>query len=474
MTQSHPVAIPPTFLVDDEVDILLASRITLRSHGITQVETLEDGRQLIGRIAQEGAAVVVVDLMMPQISGIDLLIEVKKHYPEIPVIVMTALEEVEVAIRCMKEGAFDYLLKPVEETRFVSAVKRAQEMYSLRHQLDTLRHHMLADGVEHQQAFEGIITQSNKMLALFRYAEAVAKSNEPVLITGETGTGKELVARAVHNLTERAGQFVAVNVAGMAGDLFSDTLFGHKKGAFSSADSVRSGLIHQAEGGTLFLDEIGDLNIVDQVKLLRLLQEGQYYPLGSDVPQRSNARIVVATNVNLQAKMRDETFRSDLFFRLSAHHLQIPSLRERKEDLPLLVSAFLQMAAKEMDKKTPTPPHELFTLLATYDYPGNVRELRALVWDAVARHQGGVLSMSSFRTAIKPAKLPVIESPQNVGDQDGFFSHVQGNLPTLKEAEVALVEEAMHRADNNQGIASGMLGISRSALNQRLKKMRSC
>nr|CRH05553.1 putative Sigma-54 dependent DNA-binding response regulator [Candidatus Magnetococcus massalia] len=477
MTEAHNSSsdqLPPVILVDDEADILLSARITLRSGGVSEVLTLQDGREIFTLLEERGASAIVLDLMMPQISGVELLEQLQKRFPEIPVLVMTALQEVEVAIRCMKDGAFDYLLKPVEQSRFIATVKRAQEFYSMRMQMDTLRRYLLADGPEQSGAFSEIITQSPKMRKLFSYVEAVAQSNEPVLVTGETGVGKELMARALHSLTGRRGEFVAINVAGMTGDLFADSLFGHQKGAFSSADSKRSGLVAQARGGTLFLDEIGDLQMADQVKLLRLLQESQYYPLGSDVPQQSDARVVVATNVDLKEQMQRERFRPDLFFRLSAHPIQIPPLRERKEDIPLLLTAFLQLAADEMNKPVPTAPPELVPLLQSYHYPGNVRELRAMVWDAIARHGGGVLSMARFRevvsTEAQEAAIPMVTSAAE--DVESLFAQLAGPLPTIKDMERMLVEAAMERAGQNQGTAAGMLGISRPALNQRLKKLK--
>jgi transcriptional regulator with PAS, ATPase and Fis domain len=300
------------------------------------------------------------------------------------------------------------------------------------------------------------------MRNLFQYAEAIAGSGEPVLITGETGTGKELLAEAVHRLSGRSGEFVPVNVAGLDDALFSDTLFGHRRGAFSGADSAREGMVAKAAGGTLFLDEIGDLKPPSQVKLLRLLQEQQYYPLGSDIAKVSNVRILCATHQDLHAAMAEEAFRSDLFYRLSVHQIDIPPLRRRNEDIPVLVGHFIEQAAESLGKKAPEVPAELLTLLSNHHFPGNVRELRALVFDAVARHQsGGVLSMKSFRKAVT-AKRP-IDAAVEQSDLDGRFL-------TLKEAEQKHIHLALQRAGNNQGIAATLLGISRPALNRRLAR----
>ncbi|MEJ1397561.1 MAG: sigma-54 dependent transcriptional regulator, partial [Candidatus Sedimenticola sp. (ex Thyasira tokunagai)] len=365
----------PVVLVDDESTVLLSSRMILGSAGIENVQTIEDSRELIPFLAGQEAAVVVLDLFMPYISGTQLLPEIIREHPDLPVIVMTATLEVETAVSCMKEGAFDYLVKPVEESRFVSSVKRALELRSLRRQVGALKHYLISGQLEHSEVFTSIITISRKMRSLFQYMEAIAGTGEPVLITGETGVGKELLAEAIHKLSGRSGAFVTVNVAGLDDALFSDTLFGHRKGAFSGAERTREGMVAQAAGGTLFLDEMGDLKPASQVKLLRLLQEKQYYPLGSDMAKKSDARVLCATNHDLNTQMETGVFRSDLYFRLSVHQVEVPPLRQRLEDIPVLVSHFLEEAAHSMQKNLLKPPPELFTLLENYHFPGNVREL---------------------------------------------------------------------------------------------------
>ena len=308
------------------------------------------------------------------------------------------------------------------------------------------------------------------MHALFRYVEAVARSPQPVLITGETGTGKELLARAVHRLAAPRGDFVAVNVAGLDDQVFSDTLFGHTRGAFTGADRPREGLITRAEDGTLFLDEIGDLAAISQVKLLRLLQEGTYYPLGADRPRQSRARVVVATNRDVVQDVQAGTFRKDLYYRLRAHHIELPPLRARRDDLALLVNHCLTKAAAALHKPVPTAPLALYQLLHTYAFPGNVRELEAMVFDAVARHQSGSLSLQAFKEAMgagrtlltgEPGATPALASPSTWEAEP---------LPTLKEMEEALIAAALRHAAGNQGVAAGLLGVSRQALNKRLRR----
>lgn len=322
------------------------------------------------------------------------------------------------------------------------------------------------------RAFCGMVTRAQAMEAVFRYAEAVAASRQPLLITGETGVGKELFARAVHELAGLEGEFVAVNIGGLEDAMFSDTLFGHVKGAYTGAGVERQGLLSRAAGGTLLLDEIGELEIRSQVRLLRLLEEREYYPLGSDAPRTADARIVCATCHDLEKSVSIGAFRRDLYYRLRAHHVYLPPLRERIEDLPLLVDHILGEAASALGRRKPTPPPELFDLLASYDFPGNVRELRAMVYNAVAQHRSGVLPLGSFREAIggrRPVASPAGRAGSNGAPKAGCLD-ITGGFPTLADAEEFLVAEALRRAGNNQGVAASLLGISRETLNKRLAR----
>lgn len=460
----------PVVLVDDEEEILFGAEYLLNTHGITAVLTLSDGRDLVPLLERQTAGVIVLDLLMPHVSGLELLPRLTREYPEIPVVVMTASQEVETAVSCMKEGAFDYLVKPVEESRFVSSVRRALEIRLLRQEIGSLRTSLMGEGIGHPEAFAPIISRNHQMQRLFRYVEAIADSGEPVLITGETGTGKELIAQAIHRISGRSGEMVCLNAAGLDDNLFSDTLFGHVRGAFTGADREREGLIAKAVGGTLFLDEIGDLKPASQVKLLRLLQAQSYYPIGSDVPRTADARILAATNQPLHRRMDRGKFRQDLFFRLSSHPIELPPLRERLDDLPLLLQHFIDEASQSLGRPSPRIPGELLTLLSLYDFPGNIRELRALVFNAVAQHRGGtVLALDSFQQVIKRDRSGT--EPPLTHPEDGLTLAIPGRFPTLKEADIFLVDEAMRRANHNQGIAAMLLGISRQSLNRRLQVM---
>jgi two-component system response regulator HydG len=462
----------PVILVDDEPQILLSFSVMLRTEGVNNIVTVDDSRKVMPLLSGQEASVIVLDLSIPHLPGIKLLSEVNAAFPQIPVIIVTATDNLETAVECMKSGAFDYLVKPVEADRLLSSVKKALDISALREEVTSLKHYLLTDQLKHESAFAPLVTTSKKMRSLFQYAEAISVSLQPVLITGETGVGKELFARAIHELSGRKGEFVTVNISGLDDSMFSDTLFGHKKGAYTGAEAAREGLIAQASGGTLFLDEIGDLCESSQVKLLRLLQDHRYLPLGSDVYKQTDARTIVATNRDITELMAQGKFRRDLYYRLRTHQIQIPPLRERREDIPVLLEHFLEEAARSLGRNNPTYPRELVTLLSTCPFPGNVRELRAMVYDAVAMHKGGVLSMESFRLTISQDAAPVrTVSPEGDAGAE-ILKDIFGKFPTLQETEDFLISEALRLADNNQGIASSLLGITRQALNKRLSRSR--
>ncbi|MGD9080634.1 MAG: sigma-54 dependent transcriptional regulator [Desulfobacterales bacterium] len=457
----------PVMMVDDEAQAITSFEMTLRSANMNNFIRCHDSRDVMPLLSSQEIEVMLLDLRMPHISGDELLPMITADYPEIPVVVVTGSNDVDTAVKCMQHGAFDYILKPVEKSRLIGGVKRAVELRELQRENQLLKAHVLSDKLEKPEAFSEIITISTSMRSIFQYIEAIANSPRPVLITGETGVGKELIAKAVHTLSDRAGDFVPVNAAGLDDHVFADTLFGHKKGAFTDAREARRGLIERAAGGTLFLDEIGDLSTASQVKLLRLLQEGEFFPLGSDVAKRTDARIVVATNQDLDALQSSGQFRKDLYYRLCDHQIHIPPLRRRREDLAVLVEHFLEKASKILDKKKPTPPVELITLLSTYHFPGNIRELESMIFDAVSSHTSAILSMDSFKAHLsKISVTDAADSPTEKGTLISF-SH---QLPTLKQIEQLLIDEALKRANNNQSIAALSLGISRQALNKRLKK----
>lgn len=463
----------PTFgvlLVDDEPNWLDSLSMSLeRNAGITNTILCEDSRQVMDILSRREVGLVLLDLTMPHLTGQDLLKLIAEQHPEIIVIVLSGMNQLETAISCMKLGAFDYYVKTVEEDRLVTGVLRAIRMIELKLENREVSRRLLADSLEHPEAFTGTISASKAMRSIFQYSESIARSSQPVLITGESGVGKELIARSIHELGGSTGPMVCVNVAGLDDTMFADTLFGHVRGAFTGADTSRNGMVEEAAKGTLFLDEIGDLSLLSQVKLLRLLQEGEYFPIGSDKPKRMQARVIVATNQDLSAKMSAGQFRKDLYYRLQTHKVHIPPLRERKEDLPLLVDKFLGDAARDFGKRKPAVPKELATFLETYHFPGNVRELRSMIYDAVSQHKSGILSMASMLKAVGRETQARSRNEAVSIEQKGIFSGFD-TLPTPEQAYTLLVEEAMRRTKGNQSQAARLLGMTQPALNKRLKR----
>ncbi|MFV0436076.1 MAG: sigma-54-dependent transcriptional regulator [Desulfopila sp.] len=456
-------------LVDDEESELEAYSLLLTSIGVRRVRTLTDSRQVMAEIETLQSPVVFLDLNMPHISGQQILRQLKAEKPHIPVIIITANSEIETAVECLKLGAHDYLVKPIELKMFTSSLRNALEIGMLRNEVMSLKGINFGSSQQRHQAFAGILTQNPAMLAIFNYMESIAASFMPVLILGETGSGKELVAKAIHDISGLPGDYVTVDVSGLDDTLFSDTLFGHTKGAYTGADASRSGLLGKAGNGTIFLDEIGDLSEVSQVKLLRVLQERSYYPLGSDSPRQCDARFIAAANKDLtQLAGQPGEFRMDLYYRLSTHLIRIPPLRERREDIPLLVDHLIAAAAESLQMPKPAISRQAMKLLLCHPFYGNVRELKAYLGDAVARSAGGVIGEEVIRERLSPA-AKVMGSAAITAESQSLVS-LFGHFPTLDELAEYAIDQALASSDSNQSQAAQMLGISRQALNKRLRK----
>lgn len=453
-------------LVDDEASFLRSLSIALERRGYNHIYRCEDSRKVMEVLSSEPIGLILLDLTMPHQSGETLLKQIVEEHPDVETIIISGLNQLETAMNCIRLGAYDYLVKTTEEDRLFESIRRAVHMQEIKLENQKMRQHLLSNTLEQPEVFSSIITQDKGMHSVFQYLESVSGSSQPVLISGESGVGKEQIVHAIHTLSNRIGPLVCVNVAGLDDNIFADTLFGHHRGAFTGADKARAGMIEQAAGGTLFLDEIGDLSQTSQVKLLRLLQEGEYYPLGSDQPKRLRARVVVATHQNLEKKQQTGEFRKDLYYRLRVHQVEIPPLRQRKGDIMLLLEHFLAEAAEELGKNKPSVPKELSVLLANYTFPGNVRELRALAYDAMSQHSSRILSTKAFRQVLEqhPPQLEFDHSAEKT-----LFSP-NHPLPTLQEVSELLIDAAMERAHNNQSLASKLLGISQPALSKRLKK----
>ncbi len=482
----NPAIHVPILLIDDDELFVEYLKTLLEGFGYTTTDTAFTGQEGLIKAEMREYALVLLDLMLPDIPGLKILETFHKKYPDLPVVVITAKDRVETAVECMKQGAFDFLTKPLQEARLLPILQHALTIRTLRDTVTHLQSGVMIWQLRNPEAFQEIITQSELMREVFSYVEAIAPSSKAVLITGESGTGKELIARTLHRLSGRKGKFISVNIAGLDDTLFSDTLFGHVKGAYTGANTDRNGLVQEAADGTLFLDEIGDMEPFSQVKLLRLLQEGEYYRLGSDIPQKSTARILAATNTDLYGKVRDGKFRADLYYRLVAHRIELPPLRDRKEDIPLLVDTIVKRSAMELQKPTPSIPKEVYTLLAGYSFPGNIRELQSLLYDAVSCTEEAALNIKPILSYLQNQPLSVDGAQeQNAKVQkreqqkkENFLekllfllSKEEGKFPTLNEVEETLVKHALTLTHGNQSAAAKLLGVSQSTLSRWTKRL---
>lgn len=460
----------PVYILDDEQALTRSFFLTLKSFGFEDVRMFHEGREVLDLFSERENGVLLLDLSMPGMPGEEVLHRVREHSPLVQVVVITGINEADTAVRCIRAGAFDYLVKPVDAERLATTVRRAMSHSSVLEQNFSLRRKLLTGDLDKPDIFRRIVTQDTRMRAIFSYVEVVASLSDPVLVTGETGTGKDLLAAALHEASGRKGRFVGLNAAGLDDNVFADTLFGHVKGAFTDAREARKGLVEQAEGGSLFLDEIGDLAPASQVKLLKLIQDRVYYPLGSDTPKTCTARIIAATNRDLEAAHKQGRFREDLFYRINTYHIHLPPLRERKGDVPLLVEFFLGEACSELDLHLEPPSPQATELLATYGFPGNVRELRSLIFAAMA---GGGLAVLEKKIAdlTGSGQADLVATQQNPAPCSVSWQY-PSPLPTLEQAGKMLVEQALRTSNGNQSKAAAMLGISRQALNKRLKKPR--
>lgn len=441
---------------DDELFLKSFARLisTLDSYSI---QTAADSTAFIKLLTLDSYDLIFIDLNMPGLAGRECLAMSKKMLPQLPVIIISGEKDADTALDCLKMGAYDYITKPIDVNRLSATVRNVFRVSSLEKEVVTITKHLLEDDVSNREDFSRILTQNRTMLMNFKYIEAISKSDNPIIICGETGTGKELFAESIHRSSGRRGEFVAVDVSGLDDNVFSDTLFGHSRGAFTGADRARSGLVEKAAGGTLFLDEIGDLQEASQIKLLRLLQTGMYYPLGTDTPKKCTARIVAAVNKPVEELMY-ASFREDLYYRLSTHRIDIPPLRERPEDIRLLAENFYRDAAAKYEAGHKLT-NDVLDMLTAYHFPGNVRELKAIIEDAVLQQKVGRDLAEVIRQKINP------HSQHRTAEG---FKDMFGHIPTIDQAVERLIDEAMSESGGSQKDAAKLLGISRQALNRRI------
>lgn len=458
----------PILMVDDEEGFLRTARLALLAEGYDHVESIHHSTEVLAHIEKSIPCLVTLDLTMPGMDGYTLLRAIVERYPHIPVVVLTGIMDIQSAIECMKAGARDYLMKPFNPERLLDLVRKQLERDAFIQETTHLKDSLLRGTLAHPEVFREIHSQAPTMQRIFSYAEAICKSRLPVLITGETGTGKELMARALHELHHPNAPFVALNVAGLDDALFSDSLFGHIRGAFTGAQGERKGLVEKANGGTLFLDEIGDLSPESQVKLLRLLQEGEFYPVGSDHPRKVTVWILAATHKNLSTSPQ---FRKDLYYRLQSHCIELPALRDRPGDLSLLTRIFAEQAAEQMEKPISEAfISQLLERILEHRFPGNVRELHGLVQDMVGTtDKNGDLQADALPRWLE-SDVPTPLSSSGLAETHTHFGAI---LPTMDALEDQLIREALERTQQNRTLAAAMLGITRQTLLNKLKRQKN-
>lgn len=443
-------------VVDDEQDFLDSVKRGLMISGYRNVTLVKDPRNAVS-ILENGKIfdLALIDITMPFADGVSLLELIKRRSPSTECLMITALNDVKTAVECIKKGAYDYLLKPISHDALVSCIRRALERKRFMDVLDAGRAARLP-ALINKEAFGNIVTQSENMLRLLKEAELHAASDVPVLITGESGTGKELLAEAIHRCSDRSAfPFTAINMSTLTGGLFEAEFFGHTKGAFTGADRDRQGFIEHTHRGTLFLDEIGDLPHAFQGKLLRVLQSGEFMKIGSSETKKVDIRIIAATNRDLEKLIAREAFRGDLYWRLKGAWLQIPPLRERKSDIPVLTAACLKKIAK--GKKAITIDEDTLEAIIDYDYPGNVRELMSIIQSAVNLSQGGPVAIRHLPGEILRKRRPALRS-----------AAVSEEVVLLSEMERKYILSVYEQTGRNKSQCAKILGIGLNTLRRKL------
>ena len=444
-------------VVDDEQDFLESVRRALVSSGFRNVRLEKNPLEAVSAL-EKGATfdLALIDIHMPEMDGMELLEKLRAESPETECMMVTAVNEARVAIECLRKGAYDYLTKPLSRDDLIAAVRRGLEKKRF---LEILALHKTEHSPKllNKEAFRPIVTQSGKIEKILEEAELHAGSDVPILITGESGTGKELLAQAIHRASPRARYpFTPINMVSLPGSLFEAEFFGYTRGAFTGADKERPGYLEHTNRGTLFLDEIGDLPLDFQGKLLRVLQEGEYYRLGTNHPLKVDLRIIAATNMDLDRQISKGAFRKDLYYRLKGALLHLPPLRERKEDIPLLAMNIL----KEIPRgKGLTVDEEALGLLIDYDYPGNVRELKSILQSAANLAKDGILDIKS---------LPPTFVQRRRSTSTGKSMQGQEAILPLGEVEKAHILKIYDQTNKNKTQTADLLKIGLNTLRRKL------
>lgn len=470
--QTHKILI-----VDDEQNMRIALFEALSRNG-HEVAVAENGRMALEMIARQQPELVITDIKMPGMDGLELLRQIKALLPGLPVVIMTGFATVDTAVEAMKQGAFDYLLKPFPVEVIEETVAR---VFALERRLPqaTSRPGLQKAG-EAPALGKPIVGQNGKLLQLMDRARSVASSKATVLILGESGTGKEVFARFIHQESERRnGPFVALNCAALPEGLLESELFGHEKGAFTGAIVTKKGKFELADGGTLLLDEIGEIPLHLQAKLLRVLQEEEVDRLGGKAPCKINVHVLATTNRDLAQAVKDGVFRQDLYYRLNVIPLKLPPLRERREDVGLLVDFFIRKYAAQYGKLEKKPSLAVWSRFSDYDWPGNVREMENLIERATLLSRGHELELWDFwddvepPSMLDPAAVVFSQAPGHAAVAAAMSAAAEVGMQTLREVERQMIMQALQANDNNRTHAAGILGISVRTLRNKLHEYRS-
>lgn len=458
------------WIADDDRSIRWVLEKALKKAGLP-CRTFSEADSLLLALKTEQPSVILSDIRMPGKSGLEMLTEIKRDYPKLPVIIMTAFSDLDSAVSSFQSGAFEYLPKPFDIDKAVELVRRASE------------ENASEEAAPEQQVSE-IIGKASAMQDVFRAIGRLSHSKATVLLTGESGAGKEVVARALHKHSPRAKEaFIALNMAAIPRDLMESELFGHEKGAFTGANSVRHGRFEQAEGGTLFLDEIGDMPAELQTRLLRVLSDGYYYRVGGHQALKANVRIIAATHQNLESMVHEGRFREDLYHRLNVIRIRLPPLRERKEDIPLLIAHFLKKSSESLDVEQKIMTAEAMDFLKEFPFPGNVRQLENLCNWLVVMAPSQHIQLSDLPAEIlQSAPAKAVSAAPLVGGtwQDGLRAAVEAKLKEetpdlMKELtdafETAVIETALEFTHGRRVEAASRLGIGRNTITRKIAEL---
>jgi DNA-binding NtrC family response regulator len=454
--ESIPTHKTPILVVDDDAGLLLSIEATLVSSGVPEPALVSDSRRVMELIRKHRFHLVLLDLIMPYMGGLELLKQVKEEFPDIECIIVTAIDEASTAVQAIKLGAFDYLVKPIDKDKMIIVINNALERYSLRHGLAPIEKSRPFSELKTRSAFKHMVAEDENMARVFHQAETAAASDYNLIITGETGTGKGMLAKIIHRLSHRSnGPFVPVNISASSKALFEDDFFGHTKGAYTGALAEKKGFFEAAQEGTLFLDEIAELEPELQVKLLQVIEDKQVYRLGSTELRKIDVRIIAATNRDIKKEIINHRFREDLFFRLNMFHIHIPPLRKRKKDIIPMARHFLSVYAQKNQKNIDSLDLDLIDRLMNYPFPGNVRELENIIASAVLLENGKKL------TSLWAQNFKEFPEP------DRKQTH---KILSLAEIEKRHIYLALEATGGNRTQAAKILGIGLRTLRRKLNK----